>query len=134
MEQRRARKHGSALKTVLLLLFGLMATGLTVALIAFLWGYSAVEEYREQTVGKYDQARNIASQQLRSMDGIVLEPQAEVTFYEDGCIVKGFARTRTRGRVPIEVSIGIYETKAKSRWMVEAVVVDGKTVYSRDYD
>jgi hypothetical protein len=134
LDQRRARKRGSALKTVLLLLFGLMATGLTVALIAFLWGYSAVQEHREQTVGKYEQARTIARQQLQSTDAMALEPQSEVTFYDDGCIVKGFARSKTRGRVPIEVSIGIYETKTKSRWIVETVVVDGKRVYAVDYD
>lgn len=134
IQQRRARQRGSALKTVLLLLFGLMATVFTVVLIAFLWGYSTLQEHRQQSQGKYDTARKTARQQLKSMDGMVLEPEPEITFYEDGCIVRGFARTKTQTRVPVEVSIGIYENEIRSTWLVETVVVDEKTVYSRDYN
>ncbi|MEQ8788379.1 MAG: hypothetical protein RIC55_18865 [Pirellulaceae bacterium] len=132
MEQRRARQRGSALKTVLLLLFAFMAIAASGAVVVFLWGYSTVEDVRQSSQEQYDQARSVATQQLRSMQ-VALQAGAEVEFYDDGCIVRGTGRTKTQRRVPCEVSIAITETETKSRWIVDYVVVDGKTVYAQEF-
>lgn len=131
LAERRSRRRRSVLSTLLLVFFTLAAIGCSGGIVSFLWLYSTVVEVHQSNQAPVEQARNVAAAQLERYDVFDFEPHAEVTFYDDGCIVKGRGRSKTYQPVSCEVSIEILETKNRETWTVDYIVLNGETVYSR---
>jgi hypothetical protein len=129
LAERRARKRSSLLKTILLLLFAFAAIFLTIVLVGGLSLYSHFSEGWQREQERHDTALNTATAKLAQHGVELLGDEAEITFYDDGCIVKG--RGVSNGAlVPCEVSINIRETAERVIWVVEQVKVNHELVYT----
>jgi hypothetical protein len=131
LEARRARQGGSVLKTLLMVFFVCVAITCSGGIVVFLWLYSTVSEIQQSSSEPTERARKTAAMQLQSFKVFDFAPDAEVTFYEDGCVVRGMGRSQTLGTVPCEVSIEIYENAQKAIWTVDYIIIDGQTVFTR---
>jgi DNA-directed RNA polymerase subunit RPC12/RpoP len=131
LAERRARKRGSVLKTILLILFGFVAIVLTVGIVGGLSIFSRISETQHVEQQRHDTALDTVTKKL-AQSGVAFQGEgAKIEFFDDGCIVSGTGYDAQRRAVQCEVSIEIFETETQVVWQVDYVKVDGEMKYTR---